>query len=128
MDYSAAIIALLSDYPSWSNAAIARRVGCEQRRVRRYRRVVLECGQPLEELRRLSPSELRTVLNERPSRTPPDFARLREEFPHASGRGLWRRYVTEALTAGQRPLSRSHFLRHLSVWSVRQAGEGEPRC
>lgn len=126
MDYSSSIVALLCDHPAWSNSAIARRLGCEQRRVRRYRRVLKECEQPVDELRRLGPSELRTLLNERPSRPTPDFERLRDDLPHASGRALWRRYAADAHAAGEKPLSRSHFLRHHAEWLL--ASGWRPVC
>lgn len=127
MDYSGSIVALLCENPSWSSTAVARRLGCEQRRVRRYRRLLKAYEQPLAELRRLPPPELRAMLNVRPSRPAPDFNRLRDDFPHLTSRPLWRRYVEGALAQGQRPVSYSHFMRHMAVWSVRAAGRGEPR-
>jgi hypothetical protein len=114
MDYSAQIVALLLERPHWSNSAIARRVGCEQRRVRRYRRRLAECGERPDDIRELDPTATRALLNARQKKYTPDFARLREMLPHATGRALWRAYVASHSGSDPAPMSYSHFMRHLS--------------
>jgi hypothetical protein len=122
VDHSTQIIALLIERPHWSNSAIARRVGCEQRRVRRYRRRLEECGAGEDELRALDAVSVRALLNARQRKDTPDFPALLAAHPHATGRALWRAHVAAHLAGNAVPVSYSHFMRHYQEWLLRTAG------
>jgi hypothetical protein len=118
MDYSTRIVALLIERPHWSNSALARLVGCEQRRVRRYRRRLAECRAPLAEVESMDAISVRTLLNERPSKPLPNFVELRAAHPYSTGRGLWRAYVDQHPVDEGAPISYSHFMRRLEESSL----------
>lgn len=117
MDFSEPIVALLLERPHWPNAAIARRVGCEQRRVRRYRRRVAECGVAPDDIAELDAISVRALLNARPMKGVPDFAALLMAHPGASGRTLWRAYV-QTHPSDAVPLSYSQFMRLRAEWAL----------
>jgi|GEM_PF-6844082 len=105
------ITALLQDKPL-SNRAIANRVGCERRRVARYRRLLNGQGLTLAHLDGLDGRVLSRLLNRRaraPRRTPPDFRSLISAYPGASSRFLYSCYIEDTRAHGGHALRRSRF-------------------
>jgi len=118
VDPIVAIVRLLLDQPDWSNTAIAARVGCEQRRVRRYRRMLAASPANPATLKDYDAPELRAYLHRRPLMALPDFAALRRAHPGVSQRALWRAYAAQQKEAGERAMSRSNFMRYFEEWSL----------
>lgn len=120
MDRLKPILSLLVGSPHLSNARIARLVGCDRRRVRRYRRLLAEqplvWNEPLtpELLARHTPSTLNRHFNPRPPQRSKyrrlDFVRLERKVPNpVTGRALWRAYVAEH--HADRPMCYATFMR-----------------
>lgn len=107
------LIRLLLESPRKTNAAIARLVGCDRRRVRRYRRLLAASKLTANDLAGCDGQTLYSLFN---SRTPskkyavPDFDDLEASHPGRSGRFQWKKYCAEADVALP-TLSYSQFMR-----------------
>lgn len=107
------LIHLLLESPRRTNAAIARAVGCDRRRVRRYRRLLAKSKLTAGDLAGCDGQTLYSLFN---SRTPskkyavPDFDDLEASHPGRSGRFQWKSYCTHA-DAALPALSYSQFMR-----------------
>lgn len=109
------LIRLLLESPRKTNAAIARLVGCDRRRVRRYRRLLAKSKLSADDLAGCDGQTLYALFN---SRTPakkyavPDFDALEATHPGRSGRFHWNKYCAEADDSLPLPtLSYSQFMR-----------------
>lgn len=114
------LIRLLLESPRRTNAAIARLVGCDRRRVRRYRRLLAKSKLTADDLDGCDAQTLYALFN---SRTPskkyavPDFDALEEGHPGKSGRFHWKRYCAEA-AACLPTLSYSQFMRIRAAFAL----------
>ena len=111
------IVRLLLECPEWSNTSIARQVGCDRRRVRRYRDLLAATDLAPEVVAECDAATLHQFFNARRSpprrHDPPDFTQLRRRHPETSGRELWRTYIAEQEKAGAGPMSYAQFMRWL---------------
>lgn len=124
MDRIQPIVALLVERPQWSSARIARKIECDPRRVRRYRRLLAETDVEPAAFLDCDVATLDLFFNGRrgapPRRRVPSFAELEREHPGSSGRSLWRAYAAEAAKKGELPMSYSQFLRRWKAEHERQ--------
>lgn len=111
------LIRLLLESPRKTNAAIARLVGCDRRRVRRYRRLLAKSKLTADDLDGCDAQTLYALFN---SRTPskkyavPDFEALEEAHASRSGRFQWKQYCGAAAPSAP-TLSYSQFMRCRAV-------------
>lgn len=111
------LIRLLLESPRKTNAAIARLVGCDRRRVRRYRRLLAKSKLTADDLDGCDAQTLNALFN---SRTParkyavPDFDALEATHPGRSGRFQWKQYCDAAGSCAP-TLSYSQFMRCRAV-------------
>jgi hypothetical protein len=116
------MIDLLVERPHWPNALIARRVGCDRRRVRRYRRIILSAAAADNDfeprtLQGCDAATLNRFFNFRektgrsPQYAPPDFQALELRHPGKDGLSLWNVYAAEKALAREPAMSYSQFMR-----------------
>lgn len=115
MDALVKMTQLLLNHPELPNTVIARHVGCDRRRVRRYRRLIdSDRAAAVEHLEGCNGEKLNAIFNP-PAITrryaPPDFDRLEKQLPDASGRVRWRAYVSEQALSQVPAMSYSQFMR-----------------
>lgn len=109
------MVQLLIQRPHWPNALIARKVGCDRRRVRRYRRIIAASDLVPDYLYGCDAITLNALFNLRqpPPRkhVMPDFQGLEQRHPGATGLALWRAYLAEQAVSGLPAMSYSQFQR-----------------
>lgn len=105
------------------NAPIARRLGCDRRTVRRYRRLARTLDACVHDLAALPLEELRAIFNARmPRHEEPDFAGLAAEFPGSTARFRFERYRERRLAKGRNAMSLSQFNRLRFEHEFRKSG------
>lgn len=112
------LIDLILANPTSSDRRVADMVGCDPRRVRRYRRLVahaldIKWATP-EDLRGCPRGALNRFFNPRRRRrrhATPDYRALIAANPDANGRALWQTYVAQQRAAGLGAMSYVSFMR-----------------
>lgn len=118
MEYIAPIVAALIDQPTLSNAAIARLIDQDERRISRYRRLLAASNVPRSTLRQCDSATLGAYFNRRKGAwvaPRPDFASLLATYPGLNGKALWRIYWCDCLDRQEEALSYEQFSRLLRI-------------
>lgn len=114
------VVCLALQHPDWSNRRIADHAQCDRRCVRRYRRLIQECGLSTEMLDGLDGRSIWAFFN-RPNNLSRDaelFERLNQQHPLTSMAHRWRAYCDEQNAAGERAISQSHFRRRVREYEA----------
>lgn len=116
------LIDALLTQPELSNQQIADRVGCDRRRVRRYRKLVRTFDLTAADVAGCDSDTLWRAFNHRPVRythAEPSFDALKDKLPTASAQAWWKIYAAQQAQAGRAALSYAQFVRRKQRWEGR---------
>jgi hypothetical protein len=114
LDVLRKLIDCLLDSKPLSNAAIAKRIGCERRRVGRYRKLLKQFGLSAADLNDFTGRDLDRLFNTRArarAHRQPDFTALSCAYPGATARFCYEQYRDETLAARGSAMSYPQFNR-----------------